>query len=591
MLTKNAKYRVKNSQGVYEVVHLETNANQVVETEQKQFVSVNEKAEWSGKATVESVNNVQNNVNKVVEDLAGEIARATGVEQGLDERISTIEGFCLDGLRTDIDKNKADIVDLQGDLADEIAARESANALINEELGRKADISDLEAEITRATNIEQGLDTRLSDVETKVDTNENNIAKNAQAIEKEIVDRQIGIARVEELVATERQRAEGAEEVLQANIDKKVSKEDFNAEQTRVNNALAEKVSNEVFVEEQEKVEGLFDQVNTTLEGHGTLIEAVTALAQENKEKKADKDQVANDILVGVGQAKSYADGKLVEAKSYADGKLVEAKAYTDEEIVKVGATITDLEAAYKAADVEVLNDAKAHADKAVADLVDSAPETLNTLKELADALTEHEDEYESLLEVVGSKANAADVYNKTEVDGIKTSLQASITKVETDYKVADVALDGRLKTVEGITSGVGAIRSELDEAKQDIVTNTTEIAGCKTSIAANTNAITKEVDDRKQADNALDVKITTEKERALAAESNLDGKITTVNQELETTKEDVVANTNAIAQEAANRQSAINTLDSKINNTLPVTSSVQPADRAEGHVWIEILN
>ena len=88
-----------------------------------------------------------------------------------------------------------------------------------------------------------------------------------------------------------------------------------------------------------------------------------------------------------------------------------------------------------------------------------------------------------------------------------------------------------------------------------------------------------------------LDTKITTEKERALAAETKLDGRITTVNQELEAAKEDVVANTNAIAQEATNRQSAINTLDTKVNNMMPVTGSVQPTDRAEGHIWIEILN
>ena len=38
ILSKNAKYRVKNAQGVYEVVHLETNVDQVLETEQKHFI-------------------------------------------------------------------------------------------------------------------------------------------------------------------------------------------------------------------------------------------------------------------------------------------------------------------------------------------------------------------------------------------------------------------------------------------------------------------------------------------------------------------------------------------------------------------------
>ena len=46
MSTKNAKYRVKNSQGEYEVVHLETNVDQVVENENKQFVSAAKKSQY-----------------------------------------------------------------------------------------------------------------------------------------------------------------------------------------------------------------------------------------------------------------------------------------------------------------------------------------------------------------------------------------------------------------------------------------------------------------------------------------------------------------------------------------------------------------
>ena len=46
MTNKNAKYRVKNAQGEYEVVHLETNVDQVIETEEKQFVSEAKKAQY-----------------------------------------------------------------------------------------------------------------------------------------------------------------------------------------------------------------------------------------------------------------------------------------------------------------------------------------------------------------------------------------------------------------------------------------------------------------------------------------------------------------------------------------------------------------
>ena len=270
ILSKNAKYRVKNAQGVYEVVHLETNVDQVLETEQKQFVSATEKVEWSGKATVESVDNVQKNVDKVVEDLASEVTRATSAEQGLGERITALEDLVVGGegeglsaVIEDIAKNKTDIADLKTNVANEISARESADASINEEiaknktsitnlqtslndnvevinqeLGKKANQVDLQAEIDRAKGVEQGLDTRVSAVEAKVNANEANISTNAQAIAKEVSDRKSEIARVEGLILNEKERAEGVEASLQTAIEGKVSSEDFEAEQTRVNSAL-----------------------------------------------------------------------------------------------------------------------------------------------------------------------------------------------------------------------------------------------------------------------------------------------------------------------------------------------------------------
>jgi len=528
-----------------------------------------------------------------IEAIIGDVAQAktdiADLKTGLAEEISARES--ADALiNAEISKNKANITNLQEGLAEEVANRESAVALINEELGKKADISDLEAEVVRATGVEQSLNTRLTDAEGKIVVNETNIGANAQAIADEVANRKTEITRVESLVVTEKERAEGVEQGLQTAIEGKVSKEDFNDEQGRVNSALDLKATKEEVNAEKERVEGLFGQVNTTLEGHSALIDAVTDLANDNKEKKADKTQVALDIATGVETAKGYADEKLVEAKNYADSKLVEGKSYTDGEIVKVNATISAMDEAYKVADAQVLADAKAHADKAVADLINGAPEHLDTLKELGDALATHEGAYESLLEVVGGKANKDEVYTKEEVDGIKSGLETSIGRVEAEYKQADVALDGRLTAVEGITSGVGAIRSELDKAKEDIVTNATEIAGCKTSIGENADAIDQEVSARTQAVNTLDGKITAERERAEGVEATLDTKITATNTELDGAKANITANTQAITKEVADRESAINTLDAKLTNMITVVGSVQPVDRLEGHIWIEML-
>lgn len=69
----------------------------------------------------------------------------------------------------------------------------------------------------------------------------------------------------------------------------------------------------------------------------------------------------------------------------------------------------------------------KKYVDTKIADLVNSAPEALNTLKELADAINNHEDAYDSLLEVVGDKVN-------------KNDLDAAIKKLEIPVIHIDVA-------------------------------------------------------------------------------------------------------------------------------------------------------
>ena len=65
------------------------------------------------------------------------------------------------------------------------------------------------------------------------------------------------------------------------------------------------------------------------------------------------------------------------------------------------------------------------YVDTAVADLVNSAPEALNTLGELATAIKNHEDAYDALLDTIGSKAT------KAELENFKTKISESIASEE----------------------------------------------------------------------------------------------------------------------------------------------------------------
>lgn len=74
----------------------------------------------------------------------------------------------------------------------------------------------------------------------------------------------------------------------------------------------------------------------------------------------------------------------------------------------------------------------KDYVDTSVADLVNSAPEALDTLGELAIALDNHEDAYDALLETVGGKATFDDLEN------MKTELSESIVSEQQEFHVVD---------------------------------------------------------------------------------------------------------------------------------------------------------
>lgn len=73
------------------------------------------------------------------------------------------------------------------------------------------------------------------------------------------------------------------------------------------------------------------------------------------------------------------------------------------------------------------LNSAKEYTDTKISDLINSAPETLDTLKEIADAIEENETVVEVLNTAVGAKANATDLATHTN----NTSNPHNVTKAQ----------------------------------------------------------------------------------------------------------------------------------------------------------------
>ena len=83
----------------------------------------------------------------------------------------------------------------------------------------------------------------------------------------------------------------------------------------------------------------------------------------------------------------------------------------------------------------------KPQVDKKISDLVNSAPETLATLNELASALGNDPNFATTIATQIGNKANSSDVYNKSETDTLLSDLAktSDLAKVATTGSYNDL--------------------------------------------------------------------------------------------------------------------------------------------------------
>lgn len=119
-------------------------------------------------------------------------------------------------------------------------------------------------------------------------------------------------------------------------------------------------------------------------------------------------------------------------------------KANTDAiaaERTRATARENEIDAAYKAADTSTLNAAKSYTDTKVAELVDSAPETLNTLEELAQALGDDPNFAATVSTNIGKKADTTFVNAELAKKAEKTHTH-TVSQI-TDRKALTITLNG----------------------------------------------------------------------------------------------------------------------------------------------------
>ena len=177
------------------------------------------------------------------------------------------------------------------------------------------------------------------------------------------------------------------------------------------------------------------------------------------------------------------------------------------------------------------LQSAKKYADDKITALVNGAPEAMDTLKELADALSTHEGAYNGLLEVVGKKTDKT--YVDTElgkkvdkVEGSRLVTTAEVAKWDAKAEVSQVnqaLTDAKGYTdseIAKITTGDGSIGTRLTAVETK---NTQQ----DTAITNNATNLTEEINRAKEAEKVLTDNLTAEVTRAKAAEKTNSDAIT----------------------------------------------------------------
>ena len=118
-------------------------------------------------------------------------------------------------------------------------------------------------------------------------------------------------------------------------------------------------------------------------------------------------------------------------------------------------------------------NNANEYTDQKIADLINGAPTTLDTLKEIADAMEENQDVVKALDESIGTKANSSDL---TDHIG-NTNNPHSVTKEQLglgDVVESEVATDFSeaetpkfQQTIDDVLDGVNELKSDLVDYKE----------------------------------------------------------------------------------------------------------------------------
>ena len=457
-------------------------------------------------------------IDKAIKDFKEE---QQGIDAAQNQKVAALEE-ALNGNGEDVPGLKAEVADIEerldaeGGLVDRLEAVEEFKQGHSHE-GLQSEIDALEG---RADVLEQF---KTAHSHTKIEAD---IAA-LQELHKEggVVDEKVSEVReAVESLQSEFDTFEQAQIAKEAEQDAAIAKK---VEQDAYNEKVAELAKADTDLDAAIKAEaaradgvekGLQQAIDDINDAEDGILAQAKELVNAEKDLRVEADTALDERLQVVEN--SVGQGGTLEARVKANEDKL---AGLEEGCTTVQAAIDKAEA-----------DAKAHAEAKIAELVDSAPEAMDTLNELAKAINDNKDVYDSYVE------QHAQAMAKQKED-----LQKEID--------ADIATAVGVKAAEGVEA-TGLRKEIADAVKEEADRAKLEEAAIRSDFAAADATLKSEL----QAEIDADVKV--EKDRAEAAEKALADRLDVLEGEGEGSVakaiEDAVKveETRALAQEAAIR-------------------------------------
>ena len=457
-----------------------------------------------------------NKIDTVKADLKADIAR---VEAKADKNAEDIKDL-NDKINDKSDEIKDELKSLiQQEKDERIAAdneiKESVNELktlhINDKAALEARIAE---EVSNRTNADTILDSKINE---EITNRQSDTQALQSKIDQEAVDRHSEDQVLHNEISKEVADRTNADNALQGKIDQEAQAR-TSADQVLQNNIDSEataRAAQDLVLDH--KIE------DVKLQGQADKAQLLEAIATETQARK-DADTVLDNKKVDKREGYSLTKNDFTDIlKAKLDG--IEEKANY---ITKLSELVNDM---------DFQNEEQVNA--AIQKIVGSAPEVLDTLKEIADALGNDPNFATTITKKLAALTEEINQEKEDRIAGDAAN-SAEVATEKADRIAADTALETKLK--EYIDNKSTASDTALNVVKDNLNKEIQDRKDADTSIQA---SLDKEIADRKTADDAYTVSLNNVNKRVSELALSIQDSINTLRNEL---TEQVNANTTAIA-------------------------------------------